>query len=241
VPAPYVFPRRAVRGSRPLAFGGGPPPPPTWPFRAWRFRQPQAPPAPPTWPFRACRFRQPQAPPAPPTWPFRAWRFRQPQAPPAPPTWPFRAWRFGRSTPTSQVFDFDLVSYLGPKLGRFAIYPDHVPEQIDPTVEVLPCFTYSLVFADDVNNLSGPSGLVEAHYQIDAWSYQADDVVTMSKMLRDSLRGFRGMMGATKVQGCLLHNRISLDDPPATGADKWVFHRVNEFTFFYIETVTVLS
>lgn len=160
-----------------------------------------------------------------------------------PPVWPFRTRRSIAPyvVPVSAGFDFDLFAYLASKLGPYAVYPNHVPEQIDPTVEVLPCFTYLQVYSDDVSNLSGPSGLVEAHYQIDAWSYQDDDIITMTQLLRRSLNGFRGMMGPTKVQGSLLHNRTNLDDPPASGSDRWTFHRVNEFTIFYIETIPSFS
>jgi hypothetical protein len=144
----------------------------------------------------------------------------------------------GGSAPpaVSQGFDFDLSSYLGAKLA-FDIYPGHLPQQSNPAVEVMPAYTYAQVYAEHVALLSGGAGLCEANYQVDAWSYLDDQVVAMTQALFKALHGFRGTMGLTKVQGCLLHNQLTLDEAPAGIADQWVFHRVSQFKIFYVETI----
>jgi hypothetical protein len=142
----------------------------------------------------------------------------------------------GSAPATTQPFDFDLRAYLAAKLGQ-PVYPVHIPQQVDPSVEVLPCYTYTLVSSEHLNKLASPLGICDSHYQVDVWAYLYDDAVTMSESVRLALQGYVGLMGTTTVQSCLLHNEITQDESPPNASDKWVYHRIKEFRIFYRESI----
>lgn len=145
---------------------------------------------------------------------------------------------FNTGAATVTGFDFDLETWLTANVTTWPVFPNHIPQQINPALEVIPCLTYAQVGADPFNFLSNPSGLVFARYQIVGHSYNADDCVAMKETLRKKLHGFRGVMGATTVQLCNLKSVVATDDTPVPGSDNWTYHRGFEFLFVYSETVT---
>jgi len=44
-------------------------------------------------------------------------------------------------------------------------------------------------------HLSGPSGLINARIQIDAWAITADAAATLANLVKDRIDGYRGTMG----------------------------------------------
>jgi hypothetical protein len=76
---------------------------------------------------------------------------------------------------------------------------------------------YNLISEFDIYKMDGPSGLVSARYQIDAWSQSADSAMTLANLVKEQLGGFAGLitldppLGTVNVQGIF----------SVTGRDDW--------------------
>ena len=144
------------------------------------------------------------------------------------------------STAPAPNFEVDLTTWLAANLS-LPVYPDHVPQQTDPTTEVIPCCTYTLLSAKRFSTMGGPTGKVRAVYRIETFSYLHDDVNAAAITLRTVLHGFRGLLSNTSVGACNLVDEGGGDDKPANASDKWTYHRIFAFAFNYTETVTYIA
>jgi hypothetical protein len=140
------------------------------------------------------------------------------------------------SATTAAGFEVDLQAWIVAQLG-LAVYPVHIPQQIDPSVEVLPCYTFELITAHHKNVLSGPTGDVTGTFHLKAHSFSATEAFLMKEALRLKLQNYRGFIGATRVKACNLHDEASNNVTPLTENDRWKFERLLVFKIFYVESL----
>ena len=141
------------------------------------------------------------------------------------------------TTSATPTFENDFSSWLAANVTQL-VFHVHVPKQTITTTEVIPCCTYKLLTAKRFNTLRGPTGKVQARYQLDTFSYLHDDTVAMNTQLVTVLHGFRGAMGNTTVSLVNLEDSHDGDTPPANATDKWTFQRTFDFLICYTEPVT---
>jgi len=99
------------------------------------------------------------------------------------------------------MIEDDLYAYLKNDAGisgyvAARIYPVKMPQNVE-----YPAITYQLVSTVRSISQSGRVTLVEGRYQIDSWGNTYASVKNIAQSVRDALQGFRGIMGATRVQG----------------------------------------
>ena len=135
---------------------------------------------------------------------------------------------FIAGSPPTPNFEVDLTTWLAANVAE-AVYPVHIPQQTDSTTSVLPCCTYKRLGSDRLKMLARPSGKVKARIEIETYSLLYDDIASMTLTLVQTLHGYRGMMGNTKVSLAFLEDDFDGDDPPVNASDKWTFHRVFQF------------
>lgn len=69
------------------------------------------------------------------------------------------------------------------------IYPVVLPQGI-----ILPSIVYNLITEGTDYHMQGPSGLIQARYQIDCWAQTQDAAVSLANLVKDKLSGFRGLV-----------------------------------------------
>lgn len=78
-------------------------------------------------------------------------------------------------------------------VGENRIYPSTLPQK-EPT---LPAVVLNLVTETTDYHMQGPSGLVQARYQVDCWARTPDDAVDLAALVKDRLSGLRGAILAS--------------------------------------------
>lgn len=58
-----------------------------------------------------------------------------------------------------------------------------------------PAIVFNVISEDTDYHMQGPSGLVTARYQIDAWAASRDAAHSLALAIKDRMSGFRGVMG----------------------------------------------
>lgn len=81
-----------------------------------------------------------------------------------------------------------------------------------PQGTTYPALTYSLVSDPRDQDLEGPTGLIEARYQISAWSTSYSDAKAAADEARVALDGFSGVMGVHEVARIAYEGGVDLFD-----------------------------
>ena len=74
-------------------------------------------------------------------------------------------------------------------VGGSRVYPSILPQG-----QTLASIVYTLRTEDTDYHLAGPSNLVSARYQVDAWAQTADAAVQLGDAAHDALSGYRGVV-----------------------------------------------
>jgi hypothetical protein len=77
-------------------------------------------------------------------------------------------------------------------------YPVKIPQS-----PVMPLMTYTLITDVPDVHLQGPSGLINARYQIEAWALTYSAAKALAKAIDTALAGYSGTSGTVKIGSIL--------------------------------------
>jgi hypothetical protein len=88
-----------------------------------------------------------------------------------------------------------LRSFLLADSAIVAVVVDRIYALKIPQGGVPPSIVVTRVSGPGDYHLAGPSGLISARIQVDAWGVTADAATTLANLVKDRLDGYRGTMG----------------------------------------------
>jgi len=94
------------------------------------------------------------------------------------------------------------------------------------SIPSFPAVTHSISSRSFDHDLSGPSGLSTATWQVDCWSRTELEAASLASLVRQAFDGFGGTIGQVVILGCFLEDESDLPDYPRNGTDTYTF-RVN--------------
>lgn len=124
------------------------------------------------------------------------------------------------------MMDQGLVALLDP-VGT--VYPSYLPEGYER-----PCITYRLVSETRHYHHGGPTGIVEARYQLTAHADTHEATAALAKEIRQKLSGYSGPMGGGNARAahCEVQNVFDL----GYNIDSEVWQIATDVMVFYLET-----
>lgn len=105
------------------------------------------------------------------------------------------------------MLEEDLVAYLSSKPTVVAFVGDRVWPLLLPPEPALPALVYQRISAVREESHAG-DGLVHPRIQIRCWANTYSEAKRLAEAVRLSLRGYKGQMGATRVEKAKLANEI---------------------------------
>lgn len=105
-----------------------------------------------------------------------------------------------------------------------------VHPKVLPQGTAYPSLTYELVSDPRLHSHDGPDGLVEARYQVTAWSETYGDMKQAAAEVLAALDGFTGTMGTVEVAATFYAGGRDLFDP-----DEMVHFHPSDFIVQYRE------
>lgn len=122
-----------------------------------------------------------------------------------------------------------VYSRLTSKTG-YDVYPYKIPQG-----KPFPCMTYSLVTNLYGHNLEGSDTTSLARLQIDCWSYNYSEALTMAESVRNSFQGFQGVMGdnGVGVLSCIPAGRQTFYQEPGNDSDQGYHHIALDYSILY--------
>jgi hypothetical protein len=127
-------------------------------------------------------------------------------------------------------FEADLVAYL--LAQGITIYPGHVPQGVG-----LPAYTFFVISDQPRYTLAKAAGLTVKTIQFTAFATSFLSVVSMEKVLRNILSGFRGSMLSSFISSCRLDQVVDLYEPNVDATDQGTYQRSTEYRMFVRESV----
>jgi len=95
----------------------------------------------------------------------------------------------------------------------------------------LPAIVYRKVSASRVHDLSGPTGRVDARFQIDLYSESSVELADLSDKVRVALDGFKGTLGTRANVGGI--HLVSENDLFEAGDE--IFRKSHDYMVFYYD------
>jgi uncharacterized protein DUF3168 len=96
-----------------------------------------------------------------------------------------------------------LRSFLLADAALAAVVGARIHPVVLPQGESRPSIVLTEISGMGDHHAQGPSGLARNRYQIDGYAQTADGADSIARLVQARLDGFKGMMGAVKIQGAL--------------------------------------
>jgi hypothetical protein len=112
------------------------------------------------------------------------------------------------------------------------IYANHLP----PRWNKRPSVSFHRAATEHEHDIAGAVGCARVRMQIDCWSQSYETALEISEAVRESLQGYRGLIGAVEVTSCTLLNTILLPEEPAKADDAWIYHVALDFLMIHRES-----
>ncbi len=94
----------------------------------------------------------------------------------------------------------------------------------------LPALVYLRVSGVPTYDHDGPTGTVEARFQVSCWATRYGTARQLAAQVRSCLEGYKGLMGDTEIGHC-----FCVADRDAREAEPGLYHDPLEFTVMYYE------
>lgn len=130
------------------------------------------------------------------------------------------------------AFERDLYAWLKVHPQLQPVFADRWHPLEIPLEWDLPAVAYMNVAQARKKTQSGPNGKAKPRIQFSVVAETYDDMLTASKALRRALDGFKGVMGATRVDNVTLVMSLDAGEYSARGAT-----RLMDFIFDHTEEV----
>lgn len=96
---------------------------------------------------------------------------------------------------------------------RYRIYPLLIPQHELGDLTQIPCIVYTKVGAARSVRYAGTDNLVQATFQIDAYSSSYSASASLAEAIRSALVDYNGTAASIKVITANIDNEFALDDP----------------------------
>jgi hypothetical protein len=114
-----------------------------------------------------------------------------------------------------------------------------LPRFITQETKTFPCVTIQKLDEEESGNLCDVETLALAWYQVDTWCHAPLDAMKCAKTIKDSLRGFRGVV--TDIHADVpdmemfvrFKKEVELVEKPLQGSDKWIYRVAQRYTVRY--------
>lgn len=134
----------------------------------------------------------------------------------------------------------DIVTYLASKTAVTNIVSTDarcIRQGWTPQATPFPYITISVSEFGHQHDLGGGAGYAEPEVEVHLWCRLESDRASLGEAVRGVLQGFTGTMGSTVVRGVTLPIDNEFDEPPRSGGQSVIFHRVMQFQFSIVETI----
>jgi hypothetical protein len=129
------------------------------------------------------------------------------------------------------LFDVEFAAWLAGLFPGVGFFPLKLPQEAIG----YPLATYTLVDGDSLLVLSGPDGQAWRDYQVDCYSPDYVQALTLDRSIAKALQGLSGPMGRVHVQEANRHRPSSFYATPPDSSDDGIYRFMSEYTIWYVE------